>query len=70
VTFHPPGPLGGARLRRMVTAGVVGQTSGPRYYLDESGYQRWRAARRRRGLTIVAVLLSLAGVLFAAGFFR
>ena len=65
VEFDPPGPMGPARLRRMVSAGAVRQ-AGTGYYLDEKGYLAWRAVRRKRALTVLAVMVvAIAALVFA-----
>ena len=69
IAFAPPGPVGEARLRRMVSGGAVGQAAGG-YYLDEAGYLRWRAARRKRGLTMVGIMFVIVIGLIVAGAIR
>ena len=66
VLFHPPGPIGRARLRRMITGGAVKETGG-HVYLDEAGYGRWRTARRKRALIVVTIMICLIGILVVAG---
>lgn len=50
-------PLGPWRLRRLVSANAVVRTTSDRYYLVEDAYRELRSRRRRRALTIVAVLI-------------
>ena len=61
-----PGPIGPARLRRLVNAGAVGAVHG-KYYLSEQGHEAWRARRRKRGLIILGVGLAAVGLLIALG---
>lgn len=67
IDFHPPGPLGRARLRRMVAGGAVKRDSAGRYYLDQQGYLGWRAARRKRGLGVLALMTAIVIALIFAG---
>ena len=49
---------------RLEAEGVLKTVHGGRYWLDRSAWQRYRAVRRRRGLTIVAcAALAVAVVL-------
>lgn len=70
IAFDPPGPVGRARLRRMVSAGAVRQTSPTRYYLDENGYAAWRAVRKKRALTVLAIMVVVIAMLVVAGIVR
>jgi hypothetical protein len=67
VEFDPPGPIGHARLRRMLSVGAVRDTGANRYYLDESGYQAWRVVRRKRALAILAVMAVVIAMLVVGG---
>ena len=67
IDFHPPGPIGPARLRRMVSGGAVKRDAAGRCYVDERGYAAWRAARRKRGLGVVAVMTAIVIALMFAG---
>jgi len=67
IAFHPPGPVGPARLRRMISAGAVREAAGHRYYLDETGFQAWRSSRRKRGLIVVGIMLAVIAMLIVGG---
>jgi hypothetical protein len=67
IEFDPPGPVGHARLRRMVSAGAVRETGARRYYLDETGYQAWRVVRRKRALAILGIMAVVIMMLILAG---
>jgi hypothetical protein len=67
VALDPPGPVGPARLRRMISAGAVRTAGGNRYYLDEPGYRAWRTARRKRALIILTIMICLIAMLVVAG---
>jgi hypothetical protein len=67
VEFDPPGPVGRARLRRMVSVGAVRETGANRYYLDENNFRVWRVARRKRALAILAIMVALVAMLVVAG---
>lgn len=67
VEFDPPGPIGQARLRRMLSVGAVRETGASRFYLDENGYQAWRVVRRKRALAILAVMAVVVAMLVMAG---
>ena len=67
VAFDPPGPIGHARLRRMLSVGAVRETGASRYYLDENGYVAWRAVRRKRALAVLAVMAVVIAMLVVAG---
>ena len=69
MAFEPPGWIGRARLRRMITGGAVKEMSG-RFYLDEAGYLDWRAARRKRGLIMAGIMVALIVLLMVAGGIR
>lgn len=70
VELDPPGPVGPARLRRMVSVGAVRETSSKRYYLDEQGYRAWRGVRRKRALVIFGIMICVIAVLVVAGVVR
>jgi hypothetical protein len=67
IEFDPPGPVGRARLRRMLSVGAVRETGANRYYLDETGFRTWRVVRRRRALVILAFMVVLIAILIVAG---
>ncbi len=67
VVFDPPGPIGHARLRRMLSVGAVRETGASRFYLDENGYQAWRVVRRKRALAILAVMVVVIAMLMVGG---
>lgn len=55
-------------LRGLVRRGVLGATEGGRFWLDVHGWERWRRARFRAALVLLAlILLGLALVLTTAG---
>lgn len=66
VAFDPPGLVGRARLRRMLSTGAV-REAGTGYYLDETGYVRWRSGRRKRALSLLAIMVAVIGMLVVAG---
>jgi hypothetical protein len=55
------------RRRRLLGAGAIREPVGGRYYLDEAGWTRYRAARRRRA---VMIILALVGAILLALFTR
>ncbi len=67
IEFDPPGPIGRARLRRMLTVGAVRETDANRYYLDENTFRAWRVVRRKRALAVVAIMAVLIAMLMAGG---
>jgi hypothetical protein len=67
IEFHPPGPVGRARLRRMLSVGAVRETDANRYYLDENNFRAWRVVRRRRALAVVGIMVVLIAILVVAG---
>ena len=67
IDFDPPGPVGRARLRRMLSVGAVRETGANRYYLDETGFRAWRVMRRKRALAILAFMVVLIAILIVAG---
>jgi hypothetical protein len=52
-------PIARFRLARLRSAGAVVAADGDRFYLEPEGYARYRRARRRRALTVLAVALPL-----------
>ena len=67
IAFEPSGPVARARFRRMLSAGAVRETGTNRCYLDEHGFQAWRAVRRKRALVILAIMVVLVAGLMVAG---
>ena len=67
VEFEPPGPVGRARLRRMLSVGAVRETGANRYYIDQNNFRAWRVARRKRALAILAIMVVLTAILVVAG---
>ena len=67
IAFDPPGPVGRARLRRMLSVGAVRKTGASRYYLDETNFRVWRVVRRKRALAILAFMVVLIAILIVAG---
>jgi hypothetical protein len=70
VEFHAPGPVGPARLRRMVAVGAVREAGANRYYLDENNFRAWRVVRRKRALAVLAIMVALIAILVFAGVVR
>lgn len=70
IEFAPPGPVGRARLRRMLSVGAVRETSANRYYLDEQNFRAWRVVRRKRALAILVIMVVLIVMLVVAGVVR
>jgi hypothetical protein len=68
--FAPARAIDGRALERLVAAGAVGDAGGGRYWLDPAGYGAWRAARRRRVLIALAVVLALVLVFASTGVIR
>jgi hypothetical protein len=67
IEFDPPGPVGRARLRRMLSVGAVRETGANRYYLDENNFRAWRVVRRKRALAILGIMVVLTAILVVAG---
>ena len=67
IDFDPPGPVGRARLRRMLSVGAVRETGANRYYLDENNFRAWRVVRRKRALAILAIMVVLTAILIVGG---
>ena len=63
-------PLDGRALRRLLDAGVVRDAGGGRFFLDEAAYAEFRAIRRKRALTAVAVIVVILAVLTLSGVLR
>ena len=61
--IHLRRPLVGWRTRRLLAAGALGNPSPDRYFLIEDGWLAYGRIRRRRGLTIVAVVVVVGLVL-------
>ena len=59
-------PLAGWRTRRLLAAGALGNPSPDRYFLVEEGWQAYGRIRRRRGLTIVAIVVGLFAIYFVS----
>ena len=49
---------------RLKNAGVLRGTADERYWMDRAAWQRYRAVRRRRGLTILACLVTVVAIVF------
>jgi hypothetical protein len=64
VSLHLRSPLTRLRLARLLNAGAVASTDPERVYLDADGYLRYRHARRRRALTVLAIALPLIAALW------
>ena len=67
IELDPPGPVGPARLRRMIAAGAVHEAGAHRYFLDEAGFRAWRASRRKRAMVVVAIMLAVIAMLMVGG---
>lgn len=67
IEFDPPGLVGRARLRRMLSVGAVRETGASRYYLDENNFRAWRVVRRKRALAVVAIMVVLIAMLVVGG---
>ena len=59
ITLEPRGPLARFCLRRLERAGAVCQTAAGLRYLDAVGFEKYRHARRKRALTVLAAVLAL-----------
>ena len=59
-------PLAGWRTRRLVAAGALRNPSPDRYFLVEEGWQAYGRIRRRRGLTMVAIVVGLFAIYFVS----
>jgi len=56
----PRNPIWRWRMRRLLGRGAIAQVEGTdRMYLDEIKWQAFRAWRRRRALTILAIVIPL-----------
>jgi hypothetical protein len=63
------GAVGRFVIGRLERSSVLHAVGNGRYYLSEAAYRRFRAARRRRALAIVSVLLLSGAWLFFKGTF-
>jgi hypothetical protein len=52
------------RLRRLTAGGAIVALADGRYYFSEPGWRSYRAARKRRALAIVGVVLAFGASLF------
>lgn len=57
-------PLSRWRLSRLQGAGAVARIQADAFYLDEEGYRTFRRGRRVRAVTVVAIALVVALVLY------
>ena len=57
VTFGDPHALLAWRLRRLLDAGAVAMSAPGSYVIVESGWRAYRARRRRRILTVLAIVI-------------
>jgi hypothetical protein len=57
VTLRDPHALLAWRLRRLIAVGAVAMPAAGSYVLVESGWRAYRARRRRRGLTVLAIVV-------------
>jgi hypothetical protein len=68
-------PLPGVRLAglwraRLTSAGVLRESAAGRFWIDLAAWRDYRASRRRRALTVVAVMLVLLALAWAFGWFE
>ena len=67
VEFDPPGPIGHARLRRMLSVGAVHETGAPAGTTwTRTATRTWRVVRRKRALAILAVMAVVIAMLVVA----
>ena len=64
--LHFRRPLAGWRIRRLVAGGALGNPSPDQYFLVEAGWQAYGRIRRRRALTIIAIVAALAAIYFVS----
>jgi hypothetical protein len=64
VDLPPRNPVMRWRLERLIGRGAVARTDSGSVYLDESGWQAFRSWRRRRALTVIAIMLPIVFLLF------
>lgn len=64
LAFPRPLPLQRWWLSRLKTEGVLKVTSDALYWMDRTAWQHHRAVRRRRGLTIVACIVTVVAIVF------
>lgn len=57
-------PLIRLRLAWLLRSGAVVGTATGRYYLDDEAFARYRRRRKRRALTVLAVMLPLLGLVW------
>jgi hypothetical protein len=62
--------LGNWWLRRLLAAGVLQESPAGRWWLHEETWRAYRSVRRRRGLTLVAIALTLLALLVISGALR
>ena len=55
VAFGNPNALVAWRLRRLLGAGALAMPVSGSYVIDEPGWRAYRARRRRRALTVLAI---------------
>ena len=59
IAVTPSPPLGAWWLKRLEQSGVIVSTAAGTRWLNHDAWESYRAVRRRRGLSIVALLLGL-----------
>jgi hypothetical protein len=59
IALEPRGPLARFSLSRLERAGAVRQTAAGLRYLDAVGFKKYRHARRKRALIVLAAVLAL-----------
>jgi len=68
MTMERPSGLTGFWQSRFASEGILQTTADGRWWIDLEGWRKHRAARRRRGLTIVACMV--VAILLAVVFLR
>jgi len=62
IPLTPRNPIWRWRLRRLVGRGAVVHVDPDRWYLDETGWKAYRSWRRRRVVTVLAILIPLVAL--------
>lgn len=69
IQLHARGRIARFVFRRLERSSVLHGVGNDRYYLSESAYGGFRAARRRRALAVVGALLLAGALLYSGGTF-
>jgi hypothetical protein len=64
VPLDPRSAVARWQLGRLTRSGAIVHAGGGRYYLDAAGLTRHRAARRRRAVRVLGLVLPLAALLW------